>query len=394
MIRRDRNHPSIVFWSIGNEEFSQQDTARGERIAVAMKRLVHELDPTRPITAAVNDGTFPGTGIAPVLDVMGCNYNTTYILDFHARFPHQPVVATENGSTVSTRGVYVRDPASGYCVAYDTEAPNWASTAEAWWNVVGPRPFICGGFVWTGFDYRGEPTPFNRWPNVSSQFGLMDMCGFPKDNFYYYKAWWGNEPLLHLFPHWNWQGREGRSINVWCHSNLDRVELLLNGQSQGSRDVVPLKHVEWDVAYAPGALEARGYKNGKLVLTARRETTGVAAQIVLCPDRTTINADGEDVVCVTVEISDAQGRIVPTADNPVVFALSGPGSLIGVGNGDPRSHEDDKASSRHAFNGLCMAILQASKSAGQIRITATSPGLSAGAATIDALPAKARVCVP
>jgi beta-galactosidase len=387
MIRRDRNHPSIIAWSIGNEE-PQQSTERGARIALAMKRLCNALDPTRPITAAVDNPDAWGLGITPVLDVLGCNYRTDKIPAYHARDPKKPTMGTETGSTVSTRGVYLRDPASGTCVAYDTEAPWWASTAEAWMSVVMPRPFIAGGFVWTGFDYRGEPTPFNAWPNVGSQFGIMDACGFPKDNYFYYQAWWGKKPVLHLFPHWNWQ--PGQTIKVWCHSNLDAIELLLNGQSLGVRRVEPYQHVEWDVAYAPGTLEARGYRGGRLVLTDKRETTGAPAQIMLTADRAAIDADGEDVAVVTVAIADSQGRIVPTADNVVAFRISGPGALIGVGNGDPRSHESDKAASRAVFNGLCSAILQASKSPGDIRLGATSPGLQPAAAVVTAQPARAR----
>jgi beta-galactosidase len=303
------------------------------------------------------------------------------------------MIGTETGSTVAARGVYVRDPASGYCVAYDTEFPWWASTAEAWVNVVAKAPYIAGGFVWTGFDYRGEPTPFNAFPNVASQFGILDSCGFAKDNFFYYKAWWGKDPVLHLFPHWNWPGKEGQKINVWVHSNLDTVELFVNGQSQGVSNVVPYKHVEWNVAYAPGVIEARGFKNGRQILTARRETTGAPAQIVLRADRTTIDANGEDIAVVSVEIADPQGRVVPTADNQVTFRVTGPGTLIGVGNGDPRSLESDKASSRRAFNGLCAAILQAAKTPGEIAIEATSPGLQSGSLASKTNPAKLRAAV-
>ena len=394
MIRRDRNHPCVILWSIGNEEWGQQGTERGARIAESMRRLCKELDPTRPITAAVDNADNWGTGITPALDVLGCNYRTDKIPAFHARYPKKPAIGTETGSTVSTRGVYVRDPASGYCVAYDTEFPWWASTAEAWMSVVMPRSFIGGGFVWTGFDYRGEPTPFNTWPNVASQFGIIDTCGFPKDNYFYYKAWWGKDPVLHLFPHWNWPGKEGQTINVWVHSNLDRVELFVNGHSQGVRDVAPYTHVEWNVAYAPGVIEARGYKDGKQVLVATRETTGAPAQIVLRTDRPAINADGEDVSVVSAEIADAQGRLVPTANNQVTFRVAGPGALIGVGNGDPRSHEPDKANSRLAFNGLCAAIVQAAKTPGDITIEATSPGLQAGLLVVSTDLAQPRAFVP
>ena len=384
MIRRDRNHPCVILWSLGNEE-PQQGTARGARVANAMKRLANRLDPTRPCTVAMDKDW--GEGITPVLDVVGFNYRTPRMAEFHQSFPGKPVVGTETGSTVCTRGIYARDDVKGFVPAYDTDFPWWASTAEAWWSFVAPRPFIAGGFVWTGFDYRGEPTPFNRWPNVSSQFGIMDTCGFPKDNWFYYRAWWSDEPLLHLLPHWNWAGREGQPISVWCHTNLSRVELFLNGQSAGARDVARNGHAEWSVRYAPGAIEVRGAASDGKMLSARRETTGAPAAIRLTPDRATMHAEGEDVAVVTVEIVDARGRVVPMADNEVSFVVAGPGKIIGVGNGDPTSHEPDKASVRNAFNGLCVAIVQSSKTPGQIRVDATSAGLSSTSATIDAVSA-------
>jgi beta-galactosidase len=389
MIRRDRNHPSIILWSIGNEE-PQQPTERGARIAHNMKMRCNALDPTRPVNAAIDNPDAWAKGIGPVLDVIGANYRTDKIPGFLAKSPKSIVIGTETGSTVAARGIYVRDKASGYCAAYDTEFPWWASTAEAWMKVVMPDPRIAGGFVWTGFDYRGEPTPFNVWPNVSSQFGILDTCGFWKDNAHYYKAWWGNEPVLHLFPHWNWT--PGQKVNVWCHSNLDTIELFLNGQSLGSRKMEPYGHVEWDVTFAPGTLEARGYKDGKLVLTDKRETVGAPAQILLTTDRAELAANGEDAAMVAVRIADAEGRLVPNAADLVSFKVSG-GRLIGVGNGDPRSHESDKAPQRAAYNGLCAAIIQAGKAAGDIRIEATAAGLKSAVLTIPAKAAKLRPAV-
>ena len=385
LVRRDRNHPCVIAWSIANEEQNEQWNARGAGMAAAMKRVVTRLDPTRPVTAAM-DGSW-GKGISGVVDVQGFNYHIGAPMDdFHRAFPRQPTVGTETGSTVSTRGIYSNDTTRGYVSAYDVNAPPWASTAEAWWTAYLARPWVSGGFAWTGFDYRGEPTPY-KWPCISSHFGIMDTCGFPKDNYFYYKAWWGTEPVLHLFPHWNWEGRDGDTIDVWCHTNLDRVELLLNGKAvdPGPQRVTRGGHVAWKVPYAAGTLEARGYAGDRLVLTTRRETTGAAAAIQLVPDRNRIVADGRDVAVVEVRVTDASGRTVPTAHDQVTFRLSGAGKLIGVGNGDPSSHEADHADTRSAFNGLCCAIVQAERSAGDIRLEASASGLKGAVAVIGAV---------
>ena len=423
LVRRDRNHPSVVIWSIGNEE-PEQSTSRGARIAASMKRLVRELDPTRPITEAQNDGW--GSGLSAVVDVQGFNYAggagprlAEQIDDFHQRFPKQPTIGTETASTVCTRGIYANDEKRGYVSAYDLNHPPWASTAEEWWTVYAARRFLSGGFAWTGFDYRGEPTPYS-WPCISSHFGIMDTCGFAKDEYFYYQAWWGLKPVLHLFPHWNWSGQEGQQIDVWCHTNLDSVELLLNGASLGSKQVKRNSHVEWKVPYAAGVLEARGTRNGGVVLIDKRMTTDQPAKLVLsvifpeAPKRVEpgntggymlvastgdrIAADGEDVCVVTAEVLDSQGRAVPTASNLVNFALSGPGRIIGVGNGDPSCHEPDKPSSptearRSAFNGLCMAIVQSLKQPGEIRLSASAGGLEGISVVIQAEAATPRPAV-
>jgi beta-galactosidase len=378
MIRRDRNHPSIVAWSLLNEE-PIQGSEMGARIISSMKRFANRLDPSRPIVAAMDNSW--GGPVTSVIDIQGFNYRDPQMAGFHEKFPLKPIIGTESGSTVSTRGVYENDKAKGYVSAYDVNFPYWASTAETWWKIHAEHPYIAGGFVWTGFDYRGEPTPY-AWPCVSSHFGILDTCGFPKDNFYYYKAWWRPEPLLHLFPHWNWSGKEGQEIEVWAHSNLDRVELFLNGKSLGSQDVPRNLHVQWKVKYEPGAIEARGYKGAQQILTSRRETTGEAAAVVLRPDRATISADGQDVSMVTAEVVDANGRQVPTANCEISFAVTG-GRLIGVGNGDPSSHEPDKADKRKAFNGLCMAIVQSTQTPGELTIRASSPGLRAASVVIN-----------
>ncbi len=369
MIKRYRNSPAIILWSIGNEESVLQRSPVGEAVGASMVARAHALDPTRLCTAAVNNSY--GTGVSKALDVEGFNYNLGRIEGYRTSHPQQPLVGTETASTVATRGIYETDKLRNWVSAYDVTFPSWASPAEAWWKVYGTREYLSGGFAWTGFDYRGEPTPYG-WPSINSQFGIVDMCGYPKDDFYYYKAWWSEEPALHLFPHWNWEQRIGEPIEVWVHSNLDEVELLLNGKSLGIQKVVPLTHLAWKVPYEPGTLEARASRGGKLVLTEKRETTGTIAALRLTPDRTTIDADGEAVAVLRVEALDAQGRTLPTADDLVHFTIGGAGRLIGVGNGDPNCQESDKMPKRSLFNGLAQVIVQATKVSGEISIEAST----------------------
>ena len=370
MVKRYRNSPSIILWSMGNEEWIMMFQDQGLRVIDDMIAKTHQLDPTRMCTAAVN--TAFQTKFPEHLDVMGFNYNLKEHDPYHAKHPKQPSVGSETASTVSTRGIYSTDKLRNWVSAYDLNHTEWSQLAEEWWKFYDAREWLAGGFAWTGFDYRGEPTPYG-WPSINSEFGIVDMCGFPKDNFYYYKAWWGTEPVLHLFPHWNWQEREGEPISVWVHSNLDSVELFLNGKSQGSKKVEPLTHLEWSVKYEPGVLEARGTKGGKVVLTEKRETTGASASIRLTPDRAEIDADGEDVTVLRVDVLDAQGRPVPTAADLIAFKVSGDGALIGVGNGDPNCQESDKEPKRSLFNGLAQLIVQSTRSAGTITIEALCP---------------------
>jgi beta-galactosidase len=341
-ILRDRNHPSVAIWSLANEEFTVQDTSAGKRVADTMQTLLRQLDPTRPITYAAPVGDDYEQNINSVIEVRGWNYHVGEDMDnYHREHPTQPEVGTEQGSTVSTRGIYTNDTARGYVSSYDLNNQPWSSTAERWWSYFADRPWLSGGFIWTGFDYRGEPTPYG-WPCINSHFGVMDMCGFPKDLFYYYQSWWTDQPVLHLFPHWNWPDQVGRDISVWCFSNCKQVELFLNGKSLGRKTMKPSSHLEWTVKYEPGTLSAQGYdKDGKLVATTKVETTGAPAAVQLEPDRTTVNADGEDVSVITVFVRDAQNRIVPVATNLVEFDLVGPGKILGVGNGDPSCHEPD-----------------------------------------------------
>jgi len=367
MVKRYRNSPSIILWSMGNEEWTMMFQPQGVRVIDDMIRRAHELDPTRMCTAAAN--TAFDTHFPEQLDVMGFNYNLKVHDAWHKNHPKTPSVGSETASTVSTRGIYSTDKLRNWVSAYDLNHTSWSQLAEEWWKFYATREWLSGGFAWTGFDYRGEPTPYG-WPSINSQFGIVDMCGFPKDNFYYYKAWWGSDAVLHLFPHWNWEQREGEPISVWVHSNLDSVEVFLNGKSHGSQKVQPYTHLEWKVPYEPGVLEARGTKDGKVVLTEKRETIGDPETIRLTPDRTEINADGEDVCVLHVEVLDKEGRPVPTADVPILFKVTGEGELIGVGNGDPNCQESDKEPKRSLFNGLAQVIVQGNRTPGTITVEA------------------------
>ncbi len=340
-ILRDRNHPSVVIWSICNEESHQSDT-EGGRVGTTMQTFVKQLDPTRPVTCAESVGDLY-SGLMSALEVRGWNYHPGPDMEnYHRAHPQQPEVGTEQGSTVSTRGIYETDKTRGYVSAYDSNFPHWANTSEAWWSYFADRPWLSGGFYWTGFDYRGEPTPY-KWPCINSHFGILDTCGFPKDNFWYYQSVWTDKPVLHLLPHWNWAGKEGQNIDVWCYANCDKVELFLNGQSLGKQPVPRNGHLEWQVPYAPGTLSAKGYDTNNVTVSATQvETTGTPDAVELKPDRSTINADGEDLSIITVSVRDEPGRVVPTASNLVHFAIQGPGKIIGVGNGDPSCHEPDQ----------------------------------------------------
>jgi beta-galactosidase len=373
MVKRYRNSPAIILWSVGNEEGQMQEqmAEQGAKVGATMVRRVHELDPTRVVSAAVNGDN--KHGVSDAFDIIGFNYNLGFPDDYHKKNPKRPIYGSEVAGAACTRGEYTTSPLHNTVNAYDTTPMPWSETAEQWWKFYGTREWEAGGFAWTGFDYRGEPTPYG-WPSINSQFGIADMCGFPKDTFYYYKAWWGAEPMLHLFPHWNFEGREGDMIPVWVFSNLDEVELFANGRSQGRQKVPHLGHVEWKVKYEPGSIEARGFKAGKVALSEKRETTGPAVAIRLTADRTEIDADGEDLAILKVEALDKEGRAVPTANNFIGFKASGEGALIGVGNGDPNCQESDKEPRRSLFNGLAQVILQSTKAAGEIHIEAAKEG--------------------
>jgi len=383
LLLRDRNHPSVFMWCLENEE-RIQGTATGTRILETMAATAHKLDPTRPVTAAMNHGRNEG-GYADVQDVVGYNYGDkkrAYVVD-HENYPKRTLFATEGTSYISTRGEYANSREKGYVSNLGLWEPGWSPLPGEDWADIVKYPHIGGIFIWSGFDYRGEPTPY-RWPCVSSQFGIMDICGFPKDGYYAYKAAWTNEPLVHIFPHWNWPEKIGDSIKVHCYTNCEEVELLLNGKSMGKQKAVPYTKLIWDLIYKSGKLEARGYKGGKIITKDIVETTSAPVQIFMSSDCSTLKADGCDVAVIRVSIKDVKGRVVPTADNLVKFTIEGPGRIIGTGNGNPSSHEPDKASQRIAFNGYCLVLVQTEKHAGEIRLNAVSENLKGAEVNIKA----------
>ncbi|MEN2401198.1 beta-galactosidase GalA [Flavobacterium sp. MC2016-06] len=337
MIERDRNHPSIFCWSVGNEEWNIEGGIAGERITNIMQGFAKSIDNTRPVTVGISSGF--KSGISSVVEIMGYNYMGNGDIDAHRnQFKQQPGMGTEEGSTFATRGIYFTDDAKHYQSAYDKKPrPSFFSIEEGW-KFYASRPYLAGMFIWTGFDYRGEPTPYG-WPSVASYFGMMDVCGFPKDNVFYLKSWWGTKPVLHLLPHWNWSGMEGKEIDVWAYSNCDEVELFLNKKSLGKKKMELLGHLEWKVKYMPGTLEAVGYKNGKKVLSEVQKTTENPDAVKLSIDKE--NLSNAAITVVTVEVTDKKGLHVPTADNEISFTVKG-GKILGVGNGNPTSLEKDQ----------------------------------------------------
>ncbi len=335
-MKRDRNHPSVVLWSLGNEEWAIEGNIKGARVGATMQAFAQRLDSSRAFTTAISGGWDNGTGM--VAQVMGYNYIVQGDIDEHHRkFPWQAGIGTEETNTIGTRGVYVTDDARAHM------APTTRENAgtEIGWKFYSARPFLSGLFYWTGFDYRGEMNPYD-WPAVSSQYGILDLCGFPKDIFYYLKSWWGKDPVLHIVPDWNIAGHAGRESKVTVYSNCQRVELLLNDKSLGTKEMPLNGHLEWPVDYQPGILAARGINADKKVLETRVDSPGNGAAIQLIPDRETIKADGQDVSVVTVKVTDQNGLIAANASNTISFSLDGPGRIIGVGNGDPSSHEADR----------------------------------------------------
>ena len=377
MILRDRNHPSVFIWGMENEE-PLEGTPMGARILDTLVRRSHQLDPTRLTTAAQNHGHVEG-GYSAKVDVKGFNYGHNGDKDMKSRphHPGKPVMATESNATYSTRGIYADLPGKGYATAYGTNVwkppYEWNTGFFIPWQAYLRNPLLTGVFVWAGFDYRGEPGPYN-WPCVVTNFGVIDLCGFPKDGYWHHRAMWSSEPVLHLMPHWNHQGKEGREIKVWALTNLERVDLFLNGRPLGSREILRGGYGEWVVPYEAGTLSATGWKGGRNVVETAIATTGQVKFLALVPDRNKIRADGRDAVPVRINMVDEDGRVVPTACVPIRFRVSGPARIIGVGNGDPASHEPEKGDRVRSFNGHGLAILQSTGNKGRIILSAAMAG--------------------
>jgi beta-galactosidase len=394
LVRRDRNHPSVILWSIFNEE-PLGGTEPGYEMARRMVAAIKTLDATRPVTAALLGGLFTDLNAGDALDVVGLNYQIGDYDRYHRKHPKRPMTSTEDTAAYMSRGEFASDRAAQVFGSYDDEPSSWGNTHRKAWRMIAERPFIAGSFIWTGIDYRGEPTPY-EWPSVSSFFGAMDLAGFPKTAFWIHQAQWVKDrPVVKLVPHWNWPGREGKAIKVMVASNAPRVRLLLNGAVVGEQDVDPFEMAHFQVPYAPGRIEAVALRGGAEIARDVVETSGAPVRLVLAPDRKALAGDGLDAVPVTVSAVDAQGRPVPTANVHVRFELEGAGAIIGVGNGDPNSHEADKASERRLYNGLAQVIVQGRRAAsGALKLRAVAQGLQGAEAVLALQPAQPVPAVP
>lgn len=376
VIRRDRNHPSVILWCMGNEEPALQGNEKGRLILKRMKAIQRKMDPTRLCCAAMN-GSW-GNGFTYETDVQGFNYyHIGNVDDIHRKFPELPCILSEEGSTVTTRGIYETDAVKGFHQAYDHDKPGWGATAQEWMRYIDTRPFLAGAFVWTGFDYGGEAQT-HFWPGVVSHFGILDYCGFPKDAYWYYKAWWTKEPVLHLLPHWNGIGKD--TVTVKAYTNMEKVELLLNGKSMGEQYVGKYDIPTWNVKYIPGKITLRGLKNGKCYIETV-ETTGKPTALKLYSETgDALHIGNGDIAIITVKVLDAKKRWVTTASDRINFEVEN-GLILGVGNGHPSSHEPDQFSEkskayRNAFGGLAQIIISPDDSGLPLKLIATSESLS------------------
>ena len=391
MIERDKHHPCIILWGIGNEEWGIEWNVKGERIARTMTEFCHSVDPTRPVVVA----TSSGPEIVKGTDVAGYNYILQNPVDKHrADYPARVAIGTEETSGCGTRGVYFDDVANGRMAALNRSPQGPDSLyncIERGWQFYDARPWLAGLFYWTGFDYRGEPNPL-QYPATGSEFGILDYCGFPKDEAYYLQSWWTDEPVLHILPHWNLEGHEGEKVSVWVYSNCDEVSLSVNGRNLGRKKMPRNGHLEWEAVYQPGKVKAVGYRNGKKICEETVYTAGAPAALQAKVDRAAICADGRDLAVVELSFLDARGHLVPTACVPVTCTVSGPGRILGVGNGDPafRGRErpedpDARSFTFDSFNGLAQALIQSTGEPGDIQLTFQTT-LCTYSVTISAVP--------
>lgn len=409
MVERDRNHPSIVIWSAGNEVPDQSDEHGPETLRKLMA-IIRAKDPTRPITVACDQIAAEPNAALPEfleqLDVVGYNYvdrwrdrrEKYYSIDRHA-YPKRKFIGTESTSFYSARGVYAVDQSNEL---FFEKASNAAIEIEQQQKFLQTYDYVGGDFLWVGIDYLGEA----KWPSKLAPCGSLDTCGFRKDSFYFFQSLWSKSPVLHLLPHWNWAGKEGQVIPVTCYTNCDTVELFLNGKSLGVKGFAfprpgmektygdyPARakvlqttgdlHLSWDVIYAPGTLTARGVKDGKVILTTEVTTTGAPSALSLRADRSRIRTSRSDVAHITVEVLDAAGLVVPTANHAISFLLEGEGRILGVDNGQPDSHESYKGNQRNAFNGMALVLLQSNGRPGAMTLTAASPSLATAKVTVQ-----------
>lgn len=394
MIKRDRNHASIILWSIGNE-IPELGTEDGKRSARMLTDICHEMDPTRPVTSGIHLSIKLDQELMDILDVAGFNYWHDRLEQIHLTYPDKPLLVTEASAVLSSRGEYhfpVKRIYSGYwdkslqISSYDLVNTGFGTLPDVEFKLQDDNSWLAGQFVWSGFDYHGEPDPYeNMWPAHSSYFGIVDMCGFPKDRYYLYQSVWTDKPMIHLLPHWNWPGREGEITPVYCYTNCASAELFVNGKSLGKKEKKSGEYrLKWEnVRYQPGSIKAIGYDNqGKALRETQIKTASAPFQIELVPDRKNIRSDGEDLAFVTVRIKDKDGNLCPLADNPINFRIEGEGTIAAVGNGNPASLESYQDSQRKAFHGLCLVVVRATKYSGEIHLTATSPGLREDAITI------------
>lgn len=414
MVRRDRNHPSVVMWSTGNEMIELR-SGNDAPMAVRLADIIRSEDATRPTTFGCSRPEAISNGFEHTADVFGLNYKPHLYQELRDAKPDLPIYGSETASTVSSRGEYFfpvsedkRKGSGGYfqVSSYDFSAPNWAYRPEVEWESLDKNPWVLGEFVWTGFDYIGEPTPYNKdktnllnfsdpaekakmeaelkkmgnqIPPRSSYFGIVDLCGFPKDRYYLYQSrWLPDVPMVHILPHWNWPERVGKVTPVFVYTSGDEAELFLNGKSLGRKKKANFEYrLRWDdVIYQPGELEVVAYKGGKLWAKSKVQTTQDAAKLSLEADRTMIAADGQDLSFVTVRVLDKSGLMVPRTHNSVKYTLSGPGEIIAVGNGNPTSHESFQATQRKVFNGMALVVIRSKKGeSGKIKLIAESDGL-------------------